>query len=292
MENLPIRTSFEFLATSMKYWKPGEDYAQEIVVSLKNQIQENDILVVSEKALAIVTGQIADESLIVPSSAAKILARYWMRYVWGYILGPICHLNRATLNHLKDYPREEGAIHKQMVLQHFGLLQALEQGSEGGTDISNLPYSYVSLPLRNPQIIAEQIRKKMEEELGKQFAVIVVDSDKTYSLKNFHFTPRLNSVPGIHHLIGVIGYVIGRLLNLRRRATPLAVVGLEAHVEELLEISDSADRARGVGAGKTVWDMVKKFKVPFTHITYAMLDKAEHRPLVIVRRSPSNPPNM
>jgi F420-0:gamma-glutamyl ligase-like protein len=268
----------------MKYWVPGEDYSQEIATSLKNQIQDSDILVVSEKALAIATGQIIDESQIVSSLTSKFLAKYWMRYVWGYILGPLCHVNMATLSHLRNYPQKEGAIHKQMILQHFGLFQALEQGSEGGTDVSNLPFSFVSLPLRNPQYIAESIRCKIKEELGKQISVMVVDSDKTYSWKNFHFTPRVNSVLGIHCVSGFIGYLLGRLLKLRRRATPLAVVGVDTHAEKLLEISDSADRTRGIGAGKTVWDMVEKFDVPFTRVTYEMLNRVEHKPVVIVRR--------
>jgi F420-0:gamma-glutamyl ligase-like protein len=268
----------------MKYWVPGIDYSQEIATSLKNQIQDYDILVVSEKALVIATGQIVDESQIEPSSASKFLAKYWMRYVWGYILGPLCHMNGATLTHLKNYPQKEGAIHKQMILQHFGPLQALEQSSEGGTDISNLPFSFASLPLRNPQLIAKRIRHKIKEELGKQIAVMVVDSDKTYTWKNFHFTPRVNSVLGIHCVSGIIGYILGRLLKLKRRATPLAVVGTDIHAEELLEISDSADRVRGVGAGKTIWDVMEKFNVPFTCVTYEMLNRVEHRPLVIVRK--------
>jgi F420-0:gamma-glutamyl ligase-like protein len=39
----------------------------------------------------------------------------------------------------------------------------------------------------------------------------------------------------------------------------------------------------GHGAGETVWDMAKKFKVKPYEITWEMLEKVKHKPIIICR---------
>jgi F420-0:gamma-glutamyl ligase-like protein len=228
-------------------------------------------------------GNILDESLIKPSWGAKVLAKFWMRYVWVYILGSLSHLRRRTIGHLRNYPLDEGSAHKQVALQHAGLLQALMHGSEGGIDGSNLPYSYVSLPLSNACQIAEKIHENMRARLNKIVGVMIVDTDKSYSWRNFHFTPRPRPIKGIKSAGGVLAYVCGRFFKLKKRATPLAVVGAQLSIEEALEIAELANRARGCGAGRTVWDMANTFRVPLAGVSWEMLEKIRHRPIVIVR---------
>ncbi len=70
---------------------------------------------------------------------------------------------------------------------------------------------------------------------------------------------------------------------MQRRATPVAVAGFELEAEKALEIAKIANRSRGVGAGRTVWDMAETFKVSLTGVTWDMLDAVEHRPVVIVK---------
>ena len=156
-------------------------------------------------------------------------------------------------------------------------------GSEGGIDASNLPYSYVSLPLRNAPEIARKIRSYIKTTLGKNLVVMIVDTDRTYSLRTFHFTPRSGTIQGIHQGGGFLSYVIGRLLKIRHRATPLAVAGSQMQVEEALEIAEIANRARGFGAGRTVWDMAERFGVSVTGVTWEMLKRLDHKPIVIVK---------
>jgi len=206
-----------------------------------------------------------------------------MRLVWPYILGPICHLRQKTIDLLLSYPTEEGSHHTQLALQQNGFLQALMHGSEGAIDGSNLPHSYVSLPLENVQEISQKLRERIETELGKRVSVAIVDTDKTYSLKGFHFTPRSNPLKGIHSLEGVLAYVAGRSLKLKKRATPLAVAGPQITIEEALEIARISNRTRGTGAGRTVWDMAKTFNVNLTDVTWKMLDSVKHRLIVIIR---------
>jgi F420-0:gamma-glutamyl ligase-like protein len=273
---------YKACAITTKYWRPGEDYIKQIIRSIKGKISDGDFVVVSEKAIATALGNIVDESKVKPSLNAKIIARIWMPLVWGYLLGPVCHLRRKLIQQLRSYPRDAGSRHKQVALQHAGLLQALMFGSEGGIDGTNLPYAYVCLPLKNAQAIAEEIQRKILKTLGRKVCVIIADTDKTYSFRNFHFTPRPKPIKGIRSL-GFIAYLVGRMLKLKRRATPITVAGHSISTEEALTIAEVANRARGYGAGRTVWEMAEKFRVGLTEVSWEMLEKVEHKPIVIVR---------
>jgi len=276
---------YKTLAVTTRYWRPEEDYLRQIVDAIENKIENGDVVTISEKAISTALGNIVDESVIKSGWMARLLARYWMRYVWGYFLGRLCRLRKTTIRHIREYPIKEGSAHKQVALEHAGFLQALMFGSEGGIDGSNLPYSYVSLPLRNASQTAQKIRRYIESKLGKSVVVLIVDTDKTYSIRGFHFTPRLKPINGIHSSGGFLAYLIGRLFRLKRRATPVAVAGSKMHVEKALEIAKIANRARGFGAGRTVWDMAEMFKVSITSVTWDMLDAIEHKPIVIVKSS-------
>ncbi len=266
-----------------RYWRPGEDYLKQIVKAIENKVEDGDFVTISEKAISTALGNIVDESVVQPGWFARFLAKYWMRFVWPYILGPLCHLRKRTIQHLRAYPIEEGSAHKQVALEHGGFLQALMQGSEGAIDGSNMPYSYVSLPLKNAQQTAQKIQKQIESKLGKKVTVVIVDTDKTYSLRGFHFTPRPKPLKGIHSFGGFLAYLAGRFLKLEKRATPLAVAGSQITTEEAIEIAKIANRSRGSGAGRTVWDMAKTFGVSLTGVTWEMLDKVKHQPIVIIR---------
>ena len=274
---------YKALAITTQYWKPGDDYIAHIIDAVKGKLKNGDIVTVSEKAVSTALGNIIDESKVEPSQTSRFLAKYWMHIVWGYILGPLCRLKKETIQHLKNYPAKEGAQHKQVALQHASFLQALMHGSEGGIDGSNLPYAYVSLTLSNAPEIAQTIQIAIKNALNKNVTVLIVDTDKTYSLGNFHFTPRPKPIKGIHSSCGVLAYGAGWFLKLRKRATPIAVTGKRLSTEEALNIAMIANKARGFGAGRTVWDMAEKFGVTLTQTTWEMLAEIEHKPIVIVR---------
>ena len=262
---------YKVLTITTKYWRTRENYLEEIIESIKGKIADRDFIVVSEKAISTASNNIVDENSVRPSLSAKLIAKYWMRIVWGYLLGQLCHFQERLVQRLRDYPFEAGSRHKQVALQYAGLLQALMFGSEGGIDGSNLAYSYVSLPLKNADELAKKIRKQIWARLRKKVFVIIVDTDKTYSFRSFHFTPRPKPIKGIHSLGGFISYVIGRMFKLKRNATPIAVAGCQIPAEKALEIAEVANRARGFGAGRTVWDMAEKFKVELTEVSWEML---------------------
>lgn len=271
------------LAVETRYWKPKDDYTKDIINAIKNTIKDGDYVTVSEKAVSTALGNLVDEKTLKPTALARFIARYWMRFVWPYILGPVCHLRKNTVDNLRAYPPKEGSYHKQLALERGSFLQALMHGSEAGIDGSNLPHTYVCLPLENAQEIADNLRERVETELGKKVSVAIVDTDKTYSLWGFHFTPRPKPMKGIHSVGGVFAYVVGRSLNLKKRATPLAVSGPKISTEEAIEVAKVANRTRGSGAGRTVWDMAKTFDVDLTDVTWKMLESVKHLPVVIIR---------
>jgi F420-0:gamma-glutamyl ligase-like protein len=276
-------TGYRVLVVTTKYWRPGEDWLEEIVGHVEGKIVDGDFVVASEKAVSTATSNIVDESRIEPCLGAKLIAVVLMRVVWGHFLGHLCHFRKSLLEQLRNYPIEMGSRHKQLALQCSGLLQALMFGSEGGIDGSNLPYSYVSLPLDNADEIAERIRRRIWLVLRKKVFVMIVDTDKTYSFGNFHFTPRPKPMNGIHSCGGVVAYVFGRMFRFKKRATPIAVAGCRVSAEKALEMAQVANRARGFGAGRTVWDMAARFKVGLAGVSWEMLDTVKHKPIVILR---------
>lgn len=277
-------TKYRALALTTKYWRPSEDFLEVITKALEKKVLEGDFVVISEKALSTALNNIVDETSAKPGISSKLISKIWMQIAWGYFLGIICHFGQRLLVRIRAYPFDSGSRHKQVTLEHAGLLQTLMFGSEGAIDGSNLPYSYVCLPLQNASKTAEQIRQHLLLRLEKRVCVLITDTDRTYSFMNFHFTPRPKPLKGIHISGGIIGYIVGRMLKFRKRPTPLAVAGCKMDVERALRIANIADKARGPGAGATVWDMAARFKVEVNEVSWEMLTRIRHKPVVIIRK--------
>jgi F420-0:gamma-glutamyl ligase-like protein len=274
---------YQTIALTTRFWRPGEDCHEQIINALKGRAQNGDIITISEKAISTASENIIDENPIYASSLARFLAKYWMRFAWGYSFGTFCHLRKKTIRQFKTYPIEEGSKHKQLALEKAGFLQALMHGSEGGIDGSNLPYSLVSLPLKNAEQVADQICEEIKTKLSRKTIVMIVDTDKTYSFCNFHFTPRPKPIRGIQSHGGVFAYLLGRFLQLEMRSTPIAISGVKMRAEEALQMAEKSNKARGFGAGRNVWDMAETFSVSLTEVTWEMLERVQHKPIVILR---------
>ena len=54
---------------------------------------------------------------------------------------------------------------------------------------------------------------------------------------------------------------------------------------QALTITNIADKARGPGSGATVWDMAARFKVDINGVSWEMLSKIRHKPIVMVRQN-------
>jgi F420-0:gamma-glutamyl ligase-like protein len=276
--------TYKALAATTSYWKPGDNILNAIIKAVQGKVDDGDFVVVSEKAISTALGNIVDETKVKPSLNAKLIARLWMRVCWGYFLSAMLGFGQQLTRNLRQYPLELGSRHKQLALQLAGPLQALMFGSEGGIDGSNLPFAYVSLPLSNAEEMAARIREEIRAKLKKRAYVVIVDTDKTYTLRNFHFTPRPKPMRDIHSLGGVLTYIAARMFRLRKRPTPLAVAGLELSADEALRIANIAENKRGTGSGTTVWKMAARLGVGITDVTWEMLADIRHKPIVIVRK--------
>jgi len=265
-----------------RYWRPGTDYVRKVVDAAIAYVADGDIVTVSEKAISTASGAILDESVVKPGRVARFLASFWTTRVWGGPLGRLTRLRDYTLRRLRGYPKSEGAMHKQVALCLTGILQSLRHYSEGGIDASNLPYSYVSLPLKSPIQYAERIREAFHKE-RKEVTVIIVDGDSTFTWRNIHLSPRHVQTPGLIHLGGFLTFVFGRVLGLKSRSTPIALSGGTMNPDWTITLANVAHRVRGHGAGRTVWDMAKSLGVELTGVTWNMLDEVNHYPIVILR---------
>jgi F420-0:gamma-glutamyl ligase-like protein len=278
-------TKYTALAITTNYWKPNDNYTDKIIHVIADTVENGDYVVVSEKAISTALGSMVDESAVKPSLTARGLAHFWMRIVWGYPLGMLCGFGPRLLKRLRNYPLESGSRHKQVALQYAGFWQTLMFGSEGGIDGSNLPYSYVSLPLSNAEELAQKIQMQIAAELKKNVCVIIADTDKTYKFHNFFFTPRPKPLRGIHSMGASGTFILGRMLKLKRSSTPLAAAGCKLGASEALKITNIADKARGPGSGATVWDMAARFKVDVNAVSWEMLAAIKHKPIVIIRKT-------
>lgn len=273
IRTLPLRT---------KYWKPGTPLLNEIIKILKGRIRDDDFIVISEKAVCTSLGSIVDESKVKAGRVGYLLAKYWMRIIWGYFLGYVARLDLKNIQRIRRYPIQEGAAHKEVSLRSVGLYESLKNWSEGGIDTSNLPYHLSSLPLKNPKEIVSQIEREVFLKLGCRINIILGDSDKTFSFRTFHFSTRKSHTQNIHNF-GVFGFIAGRLLRCRPRSTPIAYIGRWVGVNFLLNLTAHANKARGFGAGRTVWDMAERFGSSITEVTWEMLESVDHYPVVIIR---------
>jgi F420-0:gamma-glutamyl ligase-like protein len=277
-------TKYSALAITTNYWKPHSNFSDKIIYAIENKVENGDFVVVSEKAISTALDKMVDEATVKPSLTAKVLSRIWMRLVWGYPLGVLCGFGQRLMKRLRHYPLASGSRHKQVALQYAGFWQALMFGSEGGIDGSNLPYSYVSLPLENADVLAQKIQNQIRYRLRKNVCVIIADTDKTYKFRNFFFTPRPNPLRGIHSL-GSFSYLAGRFFKLKKSSTPLTVAGCNLSASEALKITNIADKARGPGSGATVWDMAARFHAEIDEVSWDMLSAISHKPIVIVRKT-------
>ena len=265
-----------------RYWRPGTDYASEIARRVRGLVEDGDIIMVSEKALSTASGFLVDEAEVKPGRVARLLAGPWTRRLWGGPLGTITGLKQQTLANLRNYPAE-GAAHKQVALRTVGLLQSMRHYSEGGIDASNLPYSYVSLPLRDASWVASRIREAVRGRTGRRVTVMIVDGDTTYSWRNLHIAPRSVELPGLIHMGGFLAFIIGKVLRLQARQTPIAASGDGVNPDRALWLARLHHRLCGGGAGRTVWSMSREMETSLTGVTWEMLESVKHYPITVIR---------
>ncbi|MEM4575872.1 MAG: coenzyme F420-0:L-glutamate ligase [Candidatus Nezhaarchaeales archaeon] len=280
--------NFVAIALESKIWRPKTDFKKSIAELVKEVALDGDYIVVSEKALSSALGLLYDESSIKIDPYSKVMTYLTTNLLWGLALSRVCKLSLETSLFLRKYPLTEGARHKKLALRVGGLLQALKPTSECGIDATNVPGYLVSLPLKNPFYIANDIRTYLEQELGINVRVVISDSDKCYQFKPLPKLILSCRNTGIRSSVnlGFISFLVARLFNnfFSPYATPIGFSPLNLDVTELLIVAELADRARGFGIGRTIYDIEKKLKIKATEITWDILDLFPHYPVVVVKK--------
>jgi F420-0:gamma-glutamyl ligase-like protein len=269
-------------------WRPKTDFKNKIVDMVRSVAADRDYVVVSEKALSVALGLLYDESSIKNDLYSKVMTYLTTRVLWGTLLVHVCKLSPETLRLLRNYPLTDGARHKKLALRVGGPLQALKPTSEAGIDTTNLPGYLVSLPLKKPFEIAREIREHIAERLKIDTRVVIADSDKCYRFKllpKLVLTSRKTDMPSSVNL-GFLSFLAARALEklFSPYATPLGFSPCDIDLEELLLVSELADRARGPGAGRTLLEVERRLGIKASELTWEALDSLPHYPVVVVKK--------
>ena len=266
------------------YIKPNQSL-DVLIENALNVLNNGDYLVISETPISLSQGRIVDESKFEASFLSTFLAKFWAKYLWGYFLGPLLRIKKRTIHNLRRLP-DEASIHKEVVLQLYGIKHALKPASEAGIDLSNVPGSFVSLLPDNPNEVAKNISNTLKKN-GKDVIVLIIDTDVTYELFNKKFTCLPVAIEGINSNWGFFGYLLGRFGKIRGH-TPLGV-SEDIDVDLAIDIANIAEEYQEslTNHVDTVYNMVSQFEGETSNdeVTIEMLDSIVHTPAVVVRKS-------
>lgn len=144
--------------------KPGDDLAKLICEALKKQgldLEDGDILVVSQTIVSKAEGSIINLKNVKPSIQAKIVAE---------ITGKEAEVVEVILKESKEIVR----------LKNSHLITKTKHGficANAGVDVSNVSGGdFVTTLPKNPDFSAKKIREKIKELTGKDVVVIISDT--------------------------------------------------------------------------------------------------------------------
>ncbi|WP_241776194.1 coenzyme F420-0:L-glutamate ligase [Methanosphaera sp. WGK6] len=272
-KTIPIKT---------EYIIPGEGYSK-IIKGIIEVCENNDYIIISETPISTAENNLVDESQYIPGILAYILTELWGRYIWGYILGPLLKYKKRTINNLRKMP-PEARVHKQFILEKYGLKHALQPTAEAGVDLSNVPGQYVSLLPENPMKSAHKIQKNIKEICGKDVHIIIIDTDATYEIHEKLFTTIPLSLNSIKNNTGIIGYFL-KIFSKKVGPTILAST-IKCNIYKLIELGTIAEKCQkenNENFFETIYNMQNVFDTDYNQITNDMLKTVTHIPAVLIR---------
>lgn len=275
---------FTTIPVNTGYIKPNESY--DVIIDIAaDLLEEDDFLVISETPISVSQGRLVDESTFKPSLLSIILADFWSKYLWGYLLGPIFRIKTRTIKNLRKLP-PEARTHKKVILEYYGLKHALKPASEAGVDLSNVPGSMVSLLPEDPDGVSKDIASKIRKNFGKNVTVMIIDTDASYQIFKTKFTSLPIAIDGIRSDMGFFGYMLGRFSRMLG-PTPLGI-SRSVDIEHIFKIANMAENYHKTNENdiETVYDMNNMFKGDIGDVTIEMLESVKHTPAVIVRAVP------
>jgi len=271
-----------------KYWFPGCNFVREITSKYKGFLDDRSIIVITEKAVSIALGNIYDESVIKPEPISKYFTKTINSHLWGHIFYRLFRRGEDFLQITGEIPLECLAAHKKLSVKYGGLLHFIKPYSEAGIDTTNLPYYYVSLPLRNADKIAREIREEIVKLVGKDVYILLVDTDRTFKprhISSLAISTRPSYVKGIIDL-GGLGYILGRLFaeKFTEYPTPVAYDGYWLGLPRILKVAKIAEKSMGHGLGRTAIEMLRNLgKSSFDNVRWVDMNRIKHYPAVVIK---------
>jgi F420-0:gamma-glutamyl ligase-like protein len=272
-----------------KYWIPGTNVVDEIVKAYGKLLRDGDLIAISEKAICTAKGNIYDESRITSVDPITKISSYIVNKVlWGKVLSS--KLPSEAVEMIRWVPIRYVASHKKLALKYGGLIQFLKPYSEAGIDATNLPYTYVSLPLREADREARYIKYKVERKLKIKVNILIVDTDRTFKIKgvdNIAITTRPSTIKGLIDM-GGLGFIIGKIFKnkfFEEYPTPIAYKGEYMNLTDILRATKFADKLMGHGFGRDVMEMLRRMgKGSFEEIKWIDMYRIKHYPAVVIRK--------
>jgi len=272
-----------------KYWIPGTNIVNEILKAYGKLLKNGDLIAISEKAICTAKGNIYDESRIISVDPITKISSYIVnKLLWGKILSSKLPLEAVEM--IRRIPIKYMAPHKKLALKYGGLIQFLKPYSEAGIDATNLPYTYVSLPLKEADREARYIKYKIERKLKIKVNILIIDTDRTFKIKgidNIAITTRPSTVNGLIDM-GGLGFIIGKIFKnkfFEEYPTPIAYKGTYMNLTDILEATKFADKLMGHGFGRNVMEMLNKIgKRSFEEVKWSDMYRIKHYPAIVIRR--------
>lgn len=272
-----------------KYWIPGTNVIDEIVKAYGKLLRDGDLIAISEKAICTAKGNIYDESRITSVDPITKISSYIVNKVlWGKVLSS--KLPSEAVEMIRWVPIRYVASHKKLALKYGGLIQFLKPYSEAGIDATNLPYTYVSLPLREADREARYIKYKVERKLKIKVNILIIDTDRTFKIKgvdNIAITTRPSTIKGLIDM-GGLGFIIGKIFKnkfFEEYPTPIAYKGEYMNLTDILRATKFADKLMGHGFGRDVMEMLRRMgKGSFEEIKWIDMYRIKHYPAVVIRK--------
>ncbi|MEM0026931.1 MAG: coenzyme F420-0:L-glutamate ligase [Ignisphaera sp.] len=280
------RITLIFLRKPFSYWYPGTDIVNEIVNAFGKHVDNGDVIVISEKAISTATGNIYDENSILLDPLSTLLTKL-CNTMWAKLFSYIFR-SPQTIYLLNNMPINAIAAHKKLALKIGGLKHFFKPLSEAGIDASNLPYKYVSLPLKKANDIAIKISSDIYKEIGKRVCILIIDTDRCYKprwLRGMVFSTRRSEIRGVIDF-GAIGYFIGKRFRklFKEYPTPVACSCTNVELPLILFISKKVEKYMGSGLGRNAMEMMRRLgKNSFDDITWADMNIVKHYPAILVK---------
>ncbi|RLG61672.1 hypothetical protein DRN87_01925 [Candidatus Geothermarchaeota archaeon] len=269
-----------------KYWYPGTDVVKSIVKRYGDRILDGDFIIISDKALSTAYGYIYDESSITSVKTFVIPTYVVSRIFWCRIFGKV--FSEDILKILCKYNIVKLARHKKLALRIGGFKHFIKPISEAGIDTTNLPYEYVSIPIKEINDIVTEIYFELSSILHKSLNLLIVDTDKCFrpiSFKSIALSTRPSKVKGIIDL-GGYAYLIGKCFRkfFKEYPTPVSYKGIWIGLDKILRLAKIGNSAMGYGAGRNLIEMYKNLGINLNkHIKWLDLARIRHYPAVVVR---------